>query len=119
MDSTMKHASDKMNIIQCLLRSVPEFAEIYKRHIDSYEEVVPYVLLGDTARLFIEACRNNNVDLINKLQNVLTGLIKEDNELLSFGFLENLDQSQGDYELVKSKLIPEFQEILKGIESKQ
>lgn len=80
--------------LEKLLKEVPEFTQRYNEVIeDNNGEILPYVIFGELAGFFIEKFKNKDI-VADRIQEYLESLLKQNskeiNEIVSFGFLENL-----------------------------
>lgn len=109
------------NFSKFLLESLPEFKIAYDENLkDNEGEILPYVIFGELTRFFINEFEKENFKLCDKIQKYLLDLLSQNdlelNNLVSFGFLENLHQAENDYEKIKNNLNPILSNILNEIE---
>lgn len=101
-----------------------ELKKLYDDHIIEYDELLPHVLMGDVTRLVIDrATRFGNqhaVELqriLDYFERALLGSDEEIANLIVISFLENLEQSDESYRVVKSLLGKEMKRYLSLIEA--
>lgn len=101
--------------VRGLLVQAPELQPLFNEHIEDNDELLPHVFMGDVTRFVVALSANSSSDDISSLASRQT-LIKildfleegmqagDDNvrELISASFLENLDQSDENYQSLKS-----------------
>lgn len=123
-----KDAITYQNFFEQLLSSVPSFLPVYKEHIEDNDELLHHVLMGDLTRFFIQLYRagykegdSDKRNAFRKVMEVLDrGLLSPDEklqELIAVSFLENLWQSEQDFEQIRNLLTPALMNELRALES--
>ncbi len=113
--------------IEKMLEKVPDLRNIYQEHLDDNDELLPHVFMADVTRFVLELLEN---DLQNKSKTVedkifillelIENALREGNEdvkdVIILSFLENLEQDDFKYSLLKEKLGRESLKNLNKIE---
>ena len=112
---------NEVNLINKLLEEVVEFKGSYDKIIRENDgEILSYIIFGELSRFFI---KEYNTSVGDKIQSYLIGLLdlkdEKISELVSFGFLENLQQNKNDeeYKDLKDKIRSQLLEELKKIDN--
>ena len=110
---------NEKNIIDELLSEIPEFISSYEKIKNEYDVIPIYIVFSELARFFIFNFEKKNEKILEKIQIYLEKLAKMKeksiSELVSFGFLENLAQSE-NHEEIKKKLRPNQKKELEKID---
>ena len=121
---------DERTVFDELVQEVPEFKSVFDEHKDYYEELLPHVLMGDFTRFVIDGYRKgaggeagseHHMEATRKSLEVMERAMSSSDpdlqELVSVSFLENLDQSDAEYEGIKALLGPNLRRQLAEYES--
>lgn len=80
--------------------SIPEFNREFIEHTQTYNEVIPYLLISELAVFFTGLYKNNSLvreNVISFLEGLLSLNINYYDTLVYLGFLENLNKDDVNY----------------------
>jgi hypothetical protein len=116
----MKYAE----IVPELVEKVPELRELYQDHLESYDEILPHVFLGDVAMLVSEKVPDKKTKSQKTVKEILAFLEEQMSsgdprvpELVAVSFLEVLDPQEDYYQPLKKLLGKKMLATLNQIET--
>jgi hypothetical protein len=118
------------NVIDQMLKQIPEFGGIYKEHLeDNYDEVLHHPLFAELARFAIDMYRSSRElpeesrpddDVFERIVSFVEDAVESTDErvveLVQLSFLENLHQAGSYYEAIRSQLGPGSSQLLEAVE---
>lgn len=83
---------------------------------DNDGEFLPYLVMGELCRLYIQFVVDEKSDHIMNINDLLIYMYEMDAELVSVGFLENLHQAEDNYKAVITALPNALQDEVKQLD---
>lgn len=85
--------SHTQQIYEDLLTRFEELIPVFEEHVTDYDELLPYVFMGDVTR-YILSGGSQRLAIISYLNEKLKGGDEDIQNLISVGFVENLEDGE-------------------------
>jgi hypothetical protein len=118
------------DVVDQLLRRIPEFVSVYNKHLEEHDQVLTHVLVADFVRFTKRVCDSihkptselqNPKSILQRIVDFTEHAACSDDErvleLIQVSFMENLHQLDEYYVMVTALLGPRSKELLRSAES--
>ncbi len=119
------------NVALRLIEQIPEFTEIYNRHVEyNYGEVLPHILFGQLVKFTADICQkfsesgdDRDKDILNRIFDFVEAAANSEDkdvvDLATVSYMENIPKPglTGAYgEFIKTQLGPRSRELLRIVD---